>query len=93
MAERVGRGTPEAIARERAHERRRPGACAHDDAQATPRPPCDCRPDSDDLAAVWFGRARMAWARFDAGQPLDADDKQAIARYPREDGGTFGARS
>jgi hypothetical protein len=35
----------------------------------------------------------MAWARFDAGQPLDADDKQAIARYPREDGGTFGARS
>lgn len=49
---------PETIATSRAHERRQPGTCAADDRQAPG--PCDCRPDPDDLADVWAGRARMA---------------------------------
>lgn len=67
---------PETLATTRAHDRRQPGTCAADDRQ-TPRP-CDCRPDPDDLAAVWAGRRRMATARQAAGQPLDATDHQAL---------------
>jgi hypothetical protein len=76
---------PETIAQTRAHQRRRPGTCAKDKAGSKAerrRVDCTCRPDPEDLAAVWAGRARMARARRNTGQPLDDIDRQALARHP-----------
>lgn len=74
---------PHAIAVARAHERRWPGSCASDDTVTTPRPPCDCQPDPEDLAQVWAGRARMAAARRAAGVALDDVDLEALQRRER----------
>lgn len=80
--------SPDTIARNRAHAdpRRARGTCPADPTGRQKRGggPCACTPDPADLADVWAGRARMAWARHDAGQPLDAHDEQAIARHPRQ---------
>lgn len=78
---------PNTIARHRAHERRRPGSCAKDKAasKADRRSvECSCRPDPEDLAAIWAGRARMARARRNTGQVLDDIDRQALARHPAD---------
>lgn len=75
----AARSHPDVIARDRAHAHRPTGACASADTQTNPRPPCDC--DPPDRAACWAGRARMAAARAAAGQPLDAIDEEALARY------------
>lgn len=69
---------PESIATTRAHNRRPPGTCASDEKRHPGR--CDCRPDPDDLAEVWAGRARMAGGRRAAGAPLDATDVEALRR-------------
>jgi len=76
---------PETIARHRAHDRRDPGTCAKETAGSTAerrRVACSCQPDPVDLEAIWAGRARMAAARRTAGRPLDAVDRQALARIP-----------
>lgn len=73
---------PTWIARARAHDRRRRGSCAKDQADNRAdrrRTACTCAIDPDDLAAVWAGRARMARARRNTGQPLDDMDRQALA--------------
>ena len=78
---------PNTIAQHRAHERRRPGTCAKDQADSkTERlgTACSCRPDPEDLAAIWAGRARMARARRSTGQPLDDIDRQALTRHPED---------
>lgn len=68
---------PEAIATARAHQR---AAAADCPAKTDRSEPCVCRPDSDDLAEVWAGRARMARARQVAGVALDDVDREALAR-------------
>lgn len=86
---------PSTIARHRAHERRRPGTCAKDDAGSKAerhRTDCTCQPDPEDLAAIWAGRARMARARRNTGQVLDDIDRQALARHP-DDSAPQGAAS
>jgi hypothetical protein len=68
---------PDAIARRRAHDRT-PTCPARGKAGTVAD--CTCHPDPDDLNEVWAGRARMAAARGDAGQPLDDIDRQALRR-------------
>lgn len=68
---------PETIATTRAHQRATAGACP---AKTDRAEPCACRPDPDDLAEVWAGRARMARARKAAGAPLDDIDREALAQ-------------
>ena len=66
---------PETIAATHAH-RRDCGGRTH-----PPHDECPARPDPDELADIWAGRARMAAARRAAGQPLDDIDRQALARH------------
>jgi hypothetical protein len=78
---------PAAIARARAHDRRRPGSCAKDEAANRAdrrRTDCTCPIDPGDLDAIWVGRARMARARHNAGQALDDIDRQALAHRPHD---------
>jgi hypothetical protein len=65
---------PDTIAATRAHQRHC-GSRTHPVGET-----CPARPEPDDIAAVWAGRARMAAARRAAGQPLDDLDRQALAR-------------
>jgi hypothetical protein len=66
---------PETIAATRAH-RRDCGGRTH-----PPGDECPARPDPDEVAGIWAGRARMAAARRAAGVPLDDIDSQALARH------------
>jgi len=66
---------PDTIAATRAHQRQC-GARAHAAGEA-----CPARPDPEQLAGIWAGRARLAAARQAAGQPLDDADRQALARH------------
>jgi hypothetical protein len=66
---------PETIAATHAHRRDCDGR-THAAGEA-----CPARPDPDELAGIWAGRARMAAARLAAGQPLDDIDRQALARH------------
>lgn len=67
---------PDAIAAARAHKRDCAGPHAPGDT-------CPAKPDPDDVAQIWAGRARMAAARRDAGVPLDAIDREALRRTAR----------
>jgi hypothetical protein len=66
---------PETIAATRAHQRHC-GGRTHPHGEV-----CPARPDPEDLAAIWAGRARMAAARRAAGRPLDDLDRQALVRH------------
>jgi hypothetical protein len=65
---------PETIAATQAH-RRHCGGRHH-----PPGDECPARPNPEELADIWAGRARMAAARLAAGRPLDDIDRQALAR-------------
>ena len=66
---------PETIAATHAHKRGCGGRTHPPDDE------CPARPDPDELAGIWAGRARMAAGRRAAGRPLDDIDRQALARH------------
>jgi len=68
---------PDVIAAARAHQR----DCVREHASGET---CPAKPDPDDLAQIWAGRARMAAARRDAGLPLGAIDREALRRTMRD---------
>jgi hypothetical protein len=66
---------PQAIARDRAHQRT--PTCP---ARKPQGGECTCAYDPLDLADVWAGRARMARARTAAGLTLNRLDREALQR-------------